>query len=40
MPICIIQWPALELPPVLKTVEYNQRLVDYALKFEPKIKSE
>lgn len=33
-------WPALELPPVLKTVEYNQRLVDYALKFEPKIKSE
>ena len=31
-------WPALDLPPVAGVVAYNQRLVDFALKFEPKLK--
>ena len=31
-------WPALDLPPILKPIEYNERLVNYALKFEPKLK--
>ena len=29
-------WPALELPPVAGTVTYDTRLVDLALKYEPK----
>ena len=31
-------WPAMELPPVAAPVNFNQRLVELALKYEPKIR--
>ncbi len=30
-------WPALELPPIAGPVIYNARLVDFALRYEPKL---
>ncbi len=31
-------WPSLQLPPVAAPVTYNQRLVDFASKYEPKLR--
>ncbi len=31
-------WPVLELPPVAGEVPYNQKLVDFAMKFEPRLR--
>jgi outer membrane protein TolC len=31
-------WPKLELPPIASPVRYSQRLVELALKYEPKLK--
>lgn len=31
-------WPALELPPLAAPVNYNERLVNFATKYEPKLR--
>ncbi|HWH71730.1 MAG TPA: TolC family protein, partial [Candidatus Sulfotelmatobacter sp.] len=32
-----VPWPSLELPPLAPAVAYGPKLVDYALKYEPKL---